>query len=51
MKIAGKEGPVHDVQWSPSGLEFAVVYGCMPSVYLVSVVFSSFCLRSGKAIF
>ncbi|KAG0486880.1 hypothetical protein HPP92_008975 [Vanilla planifolia] len=26
-----KEGPVHDVQWSYSGLEFAVVYGFMPS--------------------
>uniref|UniRef100_A0A9I9DFS5 Eukaryotic translation initiation factor 2A n=1 Tax=Cucumis melo TaxID=3656 RepID=A0A9I9DFS5_CUCME len=24
-----KEGPVHDVQWSPSGSEFAVVYGCI----------------------
>ena len=27
--FAGKEGPVHDVQWSYSGLEFAVVYGCI----------------------
>ncbi|PKA56261.1 Eukaryotic translation initiation factor 3 subunit B [Apostasia shenzhenica] len=26
-----KEGPVHDVQWSSTGLEFAVVYGFMPS--------------------
>ncbi|KAA8527250.1 hypothetical protein F0562_034653 [Nyssa sinensis] len=26
-----KEGPVHDVQWSHSGLEFAVVYGFMPA--------------------
>lgn len=26
-----KEGPVHEVQWSPTGLEFAVVYGFMPS--------------------
>ncbi|XP_073013198.1 uncharacterized protein [Typha latifolia] len=26
-----KEGPVHDVQWSFSGLEFAVVYGYMPA--------------------
>lgn len=25
----GKEGPVHDVQWSFSGSEFAVVYGCI----------------------
>jgi translation initiation factor 2A len=24
-----KEGPVHDVQWSFSGSEFAVVYGCI----------------------
>ncbi|KAL9162559.1 hypothetical protein ABFS82_07G098600 [Erythranthe guttata] len=26
-----KEGPVHDVQWSYSGKEFAVVYGFMPA--------------------
>lgn len=26
-----KEGPVHDVQWSSSGMEFAVVYGFMPA--------------------
>ncbi|KAM0972394.1 hypothetical protein ACFX2H_019905 [Malus domestica] len=26
-----KEGPVHDVQWSHSGSEFAVVYGFMPA--------------------
>lgn len=26
-----KEGPVHDVQWSPSGTEFLVVYGFMPA--------------------
>eukprot|EP00252_Welwitschia_mirabilis_P021778 TRINITY_DN5689_c0_g1_i1.p1 TRINITY_DN5689_c0_g1~~TRINITY_DN5689_c0_g1_i1.p1 ORF type:complete len:384 (-),score=79.15 TRINITY_DN5689_c0_g1_i1:91-1242(-) len=26
-----KEGPVHDVQWSPSGCEFAVIYGFMPA--------------------
>ncbi|XP_077218470.1 eukaryotic translation initiation factor eIF2A family protein [Tasmannia lanceolata] len=26
-----KEGPVHDVQWSPSGSEFSVVYGVMPA--------------------
>ncbi|KAG6393643.1 hypothetical protein SASPL_147887 [Salvia splendens] len=24
-----KEGPVHDVQWSSSGKEFAAVYGCI----------------------
>ncbi|KAJ7947457.1 Eukaryotic translation initiation factor 2A [Quillaja saponaria] len=27
----GKEGPVHDVRWSYSGSEFAVVYGFMPA--------------------
>lgn len=27
--LTGKEGPVHDVQWSFSGSEFAVVYGCI----------------------
>ncbi|KAL8199805.1 hypothetical protein R6Q57_013379 [Mikania cordata] len=27
-----KEGPVHDVQWSYSGKEFAVVYGFMPAM-------------------
>ncbi|KAL2630985.1 hypothetical protein R1flu_015671 [Riccia fluitans] len=26
-----KEGPIHDVQWSPSGTEFIVVYGFMPA--------------------
>nr|AKM76417.1 eukaryotic translation initiation factor eIF2A family protein [Pelargonium incrassatum] len=26
-----KEGPVHDVQWSCTGSEFAVVYGFMPA--------------------
>ncbi|KAK8548287.1 hypothetical protein V6N12_061204 [Hibiscus sabdariffa] len=26
-----KEGPIHDVQWSFSGKEFAVVYGFMPA--------------------
>ncbi|XP_057957259.1 uncharacterized protein LOC131150518 isoform X2 [Malania oleifera] len=26
-----KEGPVHDVQWSNTGSEFAVVYGFMPA--------------------
>ncbi|XP_027193431.2 uncharacterized protein, partial [Cicer arietinum] len=26
-----KDGPVHDAQWSHSGLEFAVVYGFMPA--------------------
>ncbi|CAA0836168.1 Eukaryotic translation initiation factor eIF2A family protein [Striga hermonthica] len=27
-----KEGPVHDVQWSSAGKEFAVVYGFMPAM-------------------
>ncbi|KAL4586830.1 hypothetical protein LXL04_011474 [Taraxacum kok-saghyz] len=27
-----KDGPVHDVQWSYSGKEFAVVYGFMPAM-------------------
>lgn len=27
--LTGKEGPVHDVQWSYCGSEFAVVYGCI----------------------
>nr|BAD19332.1 putative eukaryotic translation initiation factor 2A [Oryza sativa Japonica Group] len=27
-----KDGPVHDVQWSYSGSEFAVVYGCILAV-------------------
>ncbi|OQO01620.1 hypothetical protein B0A48_12656 [Cryoendolithus antarcticus] len=26
-----KEGPIHDVTWSPSGKEFGVVYGYMPA--------------------
>jgi translation initiation factor 2A len=26
-----KEGPIHDVTWSPSGKEFGVIYGYMPS--------------------
>ena len=26
-----KEGPIHDVQWSPAGDEFAVVFGFSPS--------------------
>ena len=28
---ADKEGPVHDVSWSPNGKEFGVVYGYMPA--------------------
>ena len=26
-----KDGPVHDIAWSPSGKEFVVVYGVMPA--------------------
>jgi len=26
-----KPGPIHDVSWSPSGREFAVIYGSMPN--------------------
>ncbi|KAK4463295.1 eukaryotic translation initiation factor eIF2A-domain-containing protein [Cladorrhinum samala] len=26
-----KEGPIHDVSWSPNGKEFGVVYGYMPA--------------------
>ncbi len=26
-----KEGPIHDVTWSPNGKEFGVIYGYMPS--------------------
>jgi len=36
IKLTGKDGPIHDAQWSYSGLEFAVVYGCI----LFSVVFT-----------
>ncbi|CAA2990787.1 eukaryotic translation initiation factor 2A isoform X2 [Olea europaea var. sylvestris] len=30
-----KEGPVHDVQWSYAGKEFAVVYGFMPAMVTI----------------
>lgn len=36
--FTGKEGPVHDVQWSYSGSEFAVVYGCILLSVLVLFV-------------
>jgi translation initiation factor 2A len=26
-----KEGPIHDVQWSPTGKDFLVIYGCILS--------------------
>ncbi|KAL3814737.1 hypothetical protein ACJIZ3_016005 [Penstemon smallii] len=32
LVLLRKEGPVHDVQWSYSGNEFAVVYGFMPAM-------------------
>lgn len=38
--LAGKEGPVHDVQWSYSGKEFAVVYGCILLFYSNILVFT-----------
>ncbi|QPG72749.1 hypothetical protein FOA43_000050 [Brettanomyces nanus] len=27
-----KEGPIHDITWSPTSREFAVIYGYMPSI-------------------
>ena len=27
----GKEGPIHDVAWSPAGREFVAIYGFMPA--------------------
>ena len=29
--LADKEGPIHDVTWSPNSKEFGVVYGYMPA--------------------
>ena len=29
--VSLKEGPVHDVQWSPTGTHFMVVAGFMPA--------------------
>ena len=39
--LAEKDGPVHDVQWSSLGSEFAVVYGCILTftVFLCNVEF------------
>jgi len=39
--LAEKDGPVHDVQWSSSGSEFAVVYGCILifTVFICNVEF------------
>lgn len=33
--ILAKEGPIHDVAWSPTGLEYCVIYGFMPSITTV----------------
>lgn len=33
--IADKEGPIHDVTWSPNSKEFGVVYGYMPAKTVV----------------
>ncbi|KAG6328781.1 hypothetical protein ID866_10308 [Astraeus odoratus] len=30
-----KEGPIHDVAWSPDSKEFEVVYGCMPAKAMI----------------
>ncbi len=35
-----KEGPIHDVQWSPKGDEFIAVFGYSPSK---AVIFSTKC--------
>ena len=29
--LLDKKGPIYDVTWSPSGKQFAVVYGFMPA--------------------
>ena len=31
-----KEGPIHDVQWSPKGDEFIAVFGYSPSKAVIS---------------
>jgi translation initiation factor 2A len=31
VRMADKEGPIHDVTWSPNSKHFGVVYGYMPS--------------------
>ena len=35
-----KEGPIHDVAWSPNSKEFGVVYGC-ELIFLVLILRSS----------
>ncbi|KAL6548774.1 hypothetical protein OROGR_008540 [Orobanche gracilis] len=37
-----KEGPVHDVQWSFSGKEFAVVYGCILIFFFLEAMLDFF---------
>jgi translation initiation factor 2A len=37
-KMSDKEGPIHDVSWSPKSTSFAVVYGYMPAK---TVIFNS----------
>ena len=36
-----KEGPIHDVTWSPNSKEFGVVYGCESTSPLVDIIGSS----------
>ena len=36
-----KEGPVHDVAWSPNSKEFGVVYGCKLAILFLSILISS----------
>ncbi|KAI1433789.1 translation initiation factor eIF-2A [Xylaria sp. CBS 124048] len=49
-----KEGPIHDVSWSPNGKEFGVIYGYMPSKTTIfnhrAVVSHSFPLAPRNAI-
>jgi hypothetical protein len=42
--LAGKEGPIHDVQWSPTGKDFLVIYGCILSFQQMR---AHFCLAAG----
>lgn len=44
MLSHAEEGPIHGVQWSPSGKEFVVVYGCiLPNVHVRVVPRSNWC--------
>ncbi|KAL1449788.1 hypothetical protein WDU94_002263 [Cyamophila willieti] len=31
LVVLGKEGPIYEVEWSPSSVEFCVIYGFMPA--------------------